>query len=57
MRKILNKIIDKYIIKILNIYRKNLEDKMLIFENYLDQRIYFEIQHLIRLISERKDEK
>ena len=55
MRKIFNRIIDKYIIKILNIYRKNLEDKMLIFENYLDQTIYFEIQHLIRLINERRN--
>lgn len=56
MRKILNKIVNKYIIKILNIYKSNLEDKNLIFENYLDQTIYFEIQHLIRLIKERKDE-
>ena len=55
MRKILNKIVNKYIIKILNIYKSNLEDKNLIFENYLDQTIYFEIQHLIRLIKERRN--
>lgn len=57
MRKILNKIVNKYIIKILNIYKSNLEDKNLIFENYLDQTIYFEIQYLIRLIKERNEEK
>lgn len=57
MRKILNRIVNKYIIQILNIYKKNLENETLVFEKYLDQKIYFEIQHLIRLINERKDEK
>ncbi len=56
MQKLIKKIIEKNIIKILTIYNKGRE-KMLFSEkaNYLDDKIYFETEHLIRLIRERKD--
>lgn len=53
MRKIAKKLILNNIIKILRIYQNSLDNDKLIFKNYLDQTIYFEIQHLIRLIKER----
>lgn len=56
MRKIAKKLILKNIIKILRIYQNSLDNDKLIFKNYLDQTIYFEIQHLIRLIKERNEE-
>lgn len=55
MRKIAKKLILKNIIKILRIYQNSLDNDKLIFKNYLDQTIYFEIQHLIRLIKERNE--
>lgn len=55
MRKIAKKLILKNIIKILRIYQNSLDNENLIFENHLDQTIYFEIQYLIRLIKERNE--
>lgn len=57
MRKIAKKLILNNIIKILRIYQNSLDNENLIFENHLDQTIYFEIQYLIRLIKERNEEK
>ena len=59
MRKLLKKLISKNIIKILKIYQKDFEKSM--FEeksNYLDDKIFFEIDFLIKLIKlikERND--
>lgn len=53
MRKIAKKLILKNIIKILRIYQNSLDNDKLFFKNYLDQTIYFETKHLIRLIKER----
>lgn len=55
MRKLLKKLISKNIIKILKIYQKTLENDKLIFKNYLEQTIYFEIEYIIKLIKERVD--
>lgn len=57
MRKLIKNLICKIIIKILKIYQRTLENDKLIFKNYLDQTIYFEIDYLIKLIIERKEEK
>lgn len=54
MRKLAQKWICKNIIKILTIYKNSLTHKELIFKNYLEQTIYFELDYLIRLIKERK---
>ena len=56
MRKLVKKLITKNIIKILTIFNKN-NEKVLFSENrnYLDDKIYFDTQHLIRLIKERDD--
>lgn len=51
MKKLIDKIISKNIIKILIRYQKTLENDRLIFKNYIEQTIYFEIKHLIRLIE------
>lgn len=56
MRKSLKKLISKNIIKILKIYQKTLENDKLIFKNYLEQTIYFEIEYIIKLIKERVEE-
>lgn len=56
MRKLLKKLISKNIIKILKIYQKTLENDKLIFKNYLEQTIYFEIEYIIKLIKERVEE-
>lgn len=53
MRKLAKKWISKNIIKILKKYQKSLENDKLIFKNYLDQTIYFEIDYIIKLIKER----
>lgn len=53
MEKIFKKLVSKNIVKVLKIYQENLEHDKLIFKNYIDQTIYFEIQYLIRLIKER----
>ncbi len=56
MRKLLKKLISKNIIKILKIYQKDFEKSM--FEeksNYLDDKIFFEIDFLVKLIKERND--
>ncbi len=55
MKKIVDKIICKNIVKILIRYQKSLENNKLIFKNYIEQTIYFEIKYLIRLISEGRD--
>lgn len=55
MKKLIDKIICKNIIKILTIYQKTLDHNELIFKNYIEQTIYFEIKYLIRLINERDD--
>lgn len=55
MKKIVYKIICKNIVKILIRYQKSLENNKLIFKNYIEQTIYFEIKYLIRLISEGRD--
>ena len=56
MQKLIKKIIEKNIIKILTIYNKD-KEKVLFSEsrNYLDDKIYFDTLHLIRLIKERRD--
>lgn len=56
MRKSLKKLISKNIIKILKIYQKTLENDKLIFKDYLEQTIYFEIEYIIKLIKERVEE-
>lgn len=56
MPKLLKKLISKNIIKILKIYQKTLENDKLIFKNYLEQTIYFEIEYIIKLIKERVEE-
>ena len=56
MQKLIKKIIEKNIIKILTIYNKD-KEKVLFSKsrNYLDDKIYFDTLHLIRLIKERRD--
>lgn len=56
MPKLVKKLISKNIIKILKIYQKTLENDKLIFKNYLEQTIYFEIEYIIKLIKERVEE-
>lgn len=56
MRKLLKKLISKNIIKILKVYQKTLENDKLIFKDYLEQTIYFEIEYIIKLIKERVEE-
>lgn len=53
MQKLAKKWISRRIIKILKYYQKTLENDKLIFKNYLDQTIYFEIDYIIKLIKER----
>lgn len=55
MRKLIKNLICKNIIKILKIYQNTLENDKLIFKNYIDQTIYFEIDYLIKLIKERNE--
>jgi len=57
MKDFIERFICKNIIKILTIYRDSIEHNGLDFKNYLDDKIYFEIIFLIRLIKERNDEK
>ena len=56
LSKLIKKIIEKNIIKILTIYNKD-KEKVLFSEsrNYLDDKIYFDTLHLIRLIKERRN--
>ena len=56
MQKLAKNLITKNIAKILTIFNKD-NEKVLFSENrnYLDDKIYFETQHLIRLIKERND--
>ena len=56
MKDIIKRFICKNIIKILIIYRDSIEHSRLNFKNYLDEKIYFEIIFLIRLIKERNEE-
>ena len=56
MGKLLKKLITKNIVKILKIYKKSLENDELIFKNYLDQTLYREIDFLIKLIKEKKED-
>ncbi len=51
----MRKLICKNIIKILTIYKKSLEHNELIFEKYIDQTIYFQIEYLIKLIKEKEE--
>lgn len=56
MKEFIKKLICKNIIKILTIYKNSIEQNRLEFKNYLDEKIYFEIIFLIRLIKERNEE-
>ncbi len=56
MKRLLKNIILNNIIKILILYQKNLENKEYIFNSYLDQTIYFEIDYLVKLIKEKEKE-
>ena len=56
MRKIKEKLVCKNIIKILKSYQKTLENDKLIFKDYLDQTIYFEIDYLIKLLKEKRSD-
>ena len=53
MKEFIKKLICKNIIKILSVYKNSIEQNRLEFKNYLDEKIYFEIIFLIRLIKER----
>lgn len=57
MRKLIKRLVDKYIIKILTIYNKG-KEKVLFCDNknYLADKIYFDVEHLIRLIKESREE-
>ena len=54
LTKMYKKWINKNITKILKNYQKNLKNDKLIFKNYLEQTIYFEIDYLIKLIKEKE---
>lgn len=54
MRKLIKKLVDKNIVKILTIYIKDKENVLFQDSNYLDDKIYFETKHLIKLIKERR---
>ena len=54
MQKIAKKWICKNIIKLLKCYQKTLQHDKLIFKDYLDQTIYWEIDYLIKIIKERR---
>lgn len=56
MKRIIEKLLCKNIIKILKIYQSSIENNRYEFKNYLDRTIYFEIDHLTRLIKERREE-
>lgn len=56
MQKLAKKLICKNIIKILRIYQNTLENNRLIFKDYLDQTIYWEIDYLIKLIKEKRSD-
>ena len=53
MQKLIKKLINKNIIKILTIFIKDKEKCLFSNVNYLDDKIYFETQHLIRLLKEK----
>lgn len=53
MEKLAKKLISKRIVKILKLYQKTLENDKLIFQSYLEQTIYFEIEYIIKLIKKR----
>lgn len=57
MRKLIKKFIDKHIIEILKIFNQG-KEKIIFSElqNYYDDKIYFAVKHLIRLIEERGNE-
>lgn len=57
MKKIIEKLICKNMIKILKIYQNTIEHDRFNFKNYLDQTIFFEIDYLIRLVKEKKEEE
>ncbi len=56
LKKIAKKLICRNIIKILKSYQKILENDKLIFKDYLDQTIYFEIDYLIKLLKEKRSD-
>lgn len=56
MKKFITRFICKNIIRILTIYRDSIDHNGLDYKNYLDDKIYFEIIFLIRLIKERIEE-
>ncbi len=56
MQKLFEKWICKNILKFLKIYQNSIENDRLKFKKYLDMNVYFEIDHLIRLIKEREKE-
>lgn len=53
MKEFIKKFICKNIVKILTIYKDSLDKDGLIFYNYIDQTIYFEIEYIIKLIKEK----
>jgi ubiquitin len=57
LKKIIKKLIEKNIIKILTIYQNGKEKCLFSNLNYLDNKIYFETKYLIRLIKERRNLK
>ena len=57
MKKMFKRYLSKNIIKILKIYQKSIEKENFDFSNYLDTNIYFEIEYLLKLIKERKEEE
>lgn len=57
MQKVAKKLISKYIIKILKIFQNTIEHDRFNFKNYLEQTIFFEIDYLIRLVKEKKEEE
>lgn len=57
MRKFIEKLICKNMIKILKIYQNSIKHDRFNFKNYLDQTIFFEIDYLIRLVIEKNKEE
>ena len=57
MKKIIEKLICKNMIKILKIFQNTIEHDRFNFKSYLDRTVFFEIDYLIRLIIEKNEEE
>lgn len=57
MKKIIEKLICKNMIKILKIYQNTIEHDRFNFKNYLDQTVFFETDYYVRLIIEKNKEE